>query len=245
MGLDPSEAEDHVCEPGAPAWLATTGDLMSPLLVFFVLMLSFANTDKQLFMEAMGSIQQALGVMEENPGTFQIKSTSLIEFSEKKSTAMMDVMDINKSESAPSMDPHFSFRLRFHATPHSERLEGESRCQSAGRIRVQARPHGRSSNSRSATHSPRAILPHSRGELGSCDDRKRAGKRIREGPRHGLSCWGLSRWFLRSVKANWPRTETLGDRIALTSWCSTRAMADMTRVPPARRGSMKRTLFST
>ena len=36
MGLDPSEAEDHVCEEGAPAWLATMGDLMSLLLVFFV-----------------------------------------------------------------------------------------------------------------------------------------------------------------------------------------------------------------
>ena len=31
------------------------------LLVFFVLMLSFANTDKQLFLQAMGSIQNALG----------------------------------------------------------------------------------------------------------------------------------------------------------------------------------------
>ena len=63
MGLDPDEAEDHVCAEGAPAWLATMGDLMSLLLVFFVLMLSFANMDKQLFMEAMGSIQQALGVI--------------------------------------------------------------------------------------------------------------------------------------------------------------------------------------
>ncbi len=55
MGLDPSEAEDHVCEEGAPAWLATLGDLMSLPLVFFVLMLSFANTDKQFFIETMGS----------------------------------------------------------------------------------------------------------------------------------------------------------------------------------------------
>ena len=84
MGLDPSEAEDHVCEEGAPAWLATMGDLMSLLLVFFVLMLSFANMDKQLFMEAMGSIQNALGVIQENPGTFELKSTSVIEWSEEK-----------------------------------------------------------------------------------------------------------------------------------------------------------------
>ena len=53
MGLDPSEAEDHVCPEGAPAWLATMGDLMSNLLVFFVLLLSFANTDKQIFLDIL------------------------------------------------------------------------------------------------------------------------------------------------------------------------------------------------
>ena len=105
MGLDPSEAEDHVCEEGAPAWLATMGDLMSLLLVFFVLMLSFANTDKQLFLEAMGSIQQALGVIEENPGHFEMKSTSLIEWSEKDSKQSVEIMDLDQSQQdKPTMD---------------------------------------------------------------------------------------------------------------------------------------------
>jgi chemotaxis protein MotB len=104
MGLDPSEAEDHVCEEGAPAWLATMGDLMSLLLVFFVLMLSFANTDEQLFMEAMGSIQAALGVIEDNPGRFEVRSTSMIEWNEKKSTPFLDIMNMEQSNDSPSMD---------------------------------------------------------------------------------------------------------------------------------------------
>ncbi len=104
MGLDPSEAEDHVCEEGAPAWLATMGDLMSLLLVFFVLMLSFANTDRQLFLEAMGSIKHALGMIEDSPGHFKIRSSSLIEWSEKKSTPFLDIMDMDQSKEAPSMD---------------------------------------------------------------------------------------------------------------------------------------------
>lgn len=104
MGLDPSEAEDHVCEEGAPAWLATMGDLMSLLLVFFILMLSFANTDKQLFLQAMGSIQSALGVKDDNPGSFQLKSTSMIEWSEKKSNPMIDIMDVEQPNEAPSID---------------------------------------------------------------------------------------------------------------------------------------------
>ena len=104
MGLDPSEAEDHVCEEGAPAWLATMGDLMSLLLVFFVLMLSFANTEKQLFLEAMGSIQNALGMIEDNPGSFQVRSTSMIEWTEKKSTPFLDIMNMEQSNDAPSID---------------------------------------------------------------------------------------------------------------------------------------------
>lgn len=104
MGLDPSEAEDHVCEEGAPAWLATMGDLMSLLLVFFVLMLSFANTDKQLFLQAMGSIRNALGVIEDNPGQFQVQSSSMIEWSEKKSTPFLDIMKSESSNKAPTMD---------------------------------------------------------------------------------------------------------------------------------------------
>ncbi len=92
MGIDPEDAEDHVCEPGAPAWLATMGDLMSLLLVFFVLMLSFANMDRQLFLEAMGSIQHALGLVEKDPGQFRTKSESLVSLSREKSTPFMDVM---------------------------------------------------------------------------------------------------------------------------------------------------------
>lgn len=105
MGLDPSEAEDHVCEEGAPAWLATMGDLMSLLLVFFVLMLSFANTDKQLFLEAMGSIKNALGLIEESPGNFRVKSTSPIEWDQKKTTPLLDIMKTKRSETpAPTLD---------------------------------------------------------------------------------------------------------------------------------------------
>ena len=104
MGLDPSEAEDHVCEEGAPAWLATMGDLMSLLLVFFVLMLSFANTDKQLFLEAMGSIQNALGMIEESPGQFRIRSSSPIDWNQRKTTPFLDVMELPQSNNAPSVD---------------------------------------------------------------------------------------------------------------------------------------------
>ncbi len=102
--MDPDEAEDHVCEEGAPAWLATMGDLMSLLLVFFVLMLSFANMDKQLFLEAMGSVQAALGFKLENPGHFKTQSNSVVELSEQKSTPFLDIMNMPTKNQAPSND---------------------------------------------------------------------------------------------------------------------------------------------
>jgi chemotaxis protein MotB len=104
MGLDPSEAEDHVCEEGAPAWLATMGDLMSLLLVFFVLMLSFANMDRQLFLEAIGSVQEALGVVQEGRGQFEMRSTSLIEWSESRSKPFADLVEMNQVQPSPTMD---------------------------------------------------------------------------------------------------------------------------------------------
>ncbi len=102
--MDPSEAEDHVCEEGAPAWLATLGDLMSLLLVFFVLMLSFSNTDKQLFLEAMGSIHGALGFKIESPGQFNSQSSSVVELSDQKSSPFLDIMNMSTQNQSPSMD---------------------------------------------------------------------------------------------------------------------------------------------
>jgi len=58
-------------EGGAPAWMATFADMMSLLLTFFVLLLSFATMDIVKFRDAMGSIQQALGFMPAGTGMFQ------------------------------------------------------------------------------------------------------------------------------------------------------------------------------
>jgi chemotaxis protein MotB len=61
------------CEVGAPAWVVTFGDLMSLLMTFFVLLLSFATMEKpREVREAMISIQGAFGVMPKNMTLVQI-----------------------------------------------------------------------------------------------------------------------------------------------------------------------------
>jgi len=55
------EEPDEV-KAGAPEWMVTFADLMSLLLTFFVLLLSFANMEVVKFKSAVGSIQNALGL---------------------------------------------------------------------------------------------------------------------------------------------------------------------------------------
>ncbi len=50
------------CEKGAPRWVTTFGDLMSLLLCFFVLLLSFSEIDRQKYKQVAGSMEKAFGM---------------------------------------------------------------------------------------------------------------------------------------------------------------------------------------
>ncbi len=63
--------ETEVPEKGAPMWVVTFGDLMSLLLCFFVLLLSFSNMDAQKYKEMAGSMAKAFGVQRKTKA-FQI-----------------------------------------------------------------------------------------------------------------------------------------------------------------------------
>jgi chemotaxis protein MotB len=49
------------CKPGLPGWMATFSDLVTLLLTFFVLLLSFAKTESAKYEAALGSIREAFG----------------------------------------------------------------------------------------------------------------------------------------------------------------------------------------
>lgn len=49
-------------DQGAPRWVVTFGDLMSLLLCFFVLLLSFSEMDRQKYKQVAGSMEKAFGV---------------------------------------------------------------------------------------------------------------------------------------------------------------------------------------
>jgi len=56
------EEQKCKCPAGIPAWVLTFADLMSLLMCFFVLLLSFAEMDVQKFKQIAGSMKAAFGV---------------------------------------------------------------------------------------------------------------------------------------------------------------------------------------
>lgn len=76
-----SEEEEQQCEecvPGLPAWMGTFADLMSLLMCFFVLLLSFAEMDVLKFKRLAGSMREAFGVQNQVNVNAVPKGTSII-----------------------------------------------------------------------------------------------------------------------------------------------------------------------
>ena len=61
-GLPQEEVEE-----GAPLWVVTFGDLMSLLMCFFVLLLSFSEMDRKKYKMVSGSMAQAFGIQRKKP----------------------------------------------------------------------------------------------------------------------------------------------------------------------------------
>lgn len=64
----PPKVDDTPEEEGLPPWMATFADMVTLLLCFFVLLLSFTNQDITNFKMMLGSVQEAMGVQKEDKG---------------------------------------------------------------------------------------------------------------------------------------------------------------------------------
>ncbi len=76
--MSDDSAEGQKCKAGAPAWVMTFADLMSLLMCFFVLLLSFATMDANRFKKMAESMKHAFGVQREIPVYDVVKGTSII-----------------------------------------------------------------------------------------------------------------------------------------------------------------------
>ena len=75
---DDEEDSGCDCVPGLPPWMGTFADLMSLLMCFFVLLLSFSEMDAMKFKRLAGSMAQAFGVQNKLQVTDIPKGTSII-----------------------------------------------------------------------------------------------------------------------------------------------------------------------
>ncbi|MBV1916020.1 MAG: flagellar motor protein MotB [Pseudomonadales bacterium] len=86
MSDDSEECSCPEPEAGIPAWVMTFADLMSLLMCFFVLLLSFSEMDALKFKRLAGSLSEAFGVQAQIKANDIPKGTSIIaqEFSPGK-----------------------------------------------------------------------------------------------------------------------------------------------------------------
>jgi chemotaxis protein MotB len=70
--------EEEVCPEGAPEWMVTFGDMMSLLLTFFILLLSFSTMEAVKFRDMAGSIKKAFGIPIPEVVTIVPKARSII-----------------------------------------------------------------------------------------------------------------------------------------------------------------------
>ncbi|MEM7377756.1 MAG: flagellar motor protein MotB [Pseudomonadota bacterium] len=102
--------EDNECPecPQLPGWLATFADLMSLLMCFFVLLLSFSEMDVQKYKRVAGSMKFAFGVQREVQAKQIPKGTSIIaqEFSAGKPvpTIVKSVQQITTEQYKQNLD---------------------------------------------------------------------------------------------------------------------------------------------
>jgi chemotaxis protein MotB len=92
---------------GSPAWMATFADLMSLLMCFFVLLLSFAEMDVEKFKQIAGSMKVAFGVQNQFELEDIPKGTSVVatEFSpgQTSDTPLDTIQQITDETTDPSL----------------------------------------------------------------------------------------------------------------------------------------------
>lgn len=82
---------------GAPEWMCTFSDMMSLLLCFFILLFAMSTLDNQKFVQAIGSIQGALGRI---PGLFNTSFTPPITIIPQKAEPVQRNKTIQRAKEA-------------------------------------------------------------------------------------------------------------------------------------------------
>jgi chemotaxis protein MotB len=95
---------NEAAEEGAPTWIVTFADLMSLLLCFFVLLLSFSEMDRKKYREVAGSMANAFGVQRKEKVFESPKGTRVIARAfDREKLATRDKEEIGKAKAKEEM----------------------------------------------------------------------------------------------------------------------------------------------
>ncbi|MDJ0739341.1 MAG: MotB family protein [Gammaproteobacteria bacterium] len=98
------------CEAGLPPWLATFADLMSLLMCFFVLLLSFATVDAVRFKKMAESMKDAFGVQREVPAAEIVMGVSVIK--QEWSPSVSEQAAITEIRQETSPEQHENLKMQ-------------------------------------------------------------------------------------------------------------------------------------
>ena len=88
-GLPQEEVEE-----GAPLWVVTFGDLMSLLMCFFVLLLSFSEMDRNKYRLVSGSMRNAFGIQRKKPVFESPKGQKMISREFDQAIVLVKIQDL-------------------------------------------------------------------------------------------------------------------------------------------------------
>ncbi|MFO7595094.1 MAG: flagellar motor protein MotB [Desulfocurvibacter africanus] len=93
--VPPRRTQEEAPEEGAPGWMTTFADMMSLLLCFFILLLSFSSMDVAKYEKVLGSLKYAFGV-QRTPSDSEFASPPGVsqELSENLSADQKDILGL-------------------------------------------------------------------------------------------------------------------------------------------------------
>ena len=91
---DDSQQFTEEVEEGAPLWVVTFGDLMSLLMCFFVLLLSFSEMDRNKYRIVSGSMKNAFGIQRKKPVFESPKGQKMISKEFDQAIVLVKVQDV-------------------------------------------------------------------------------------------------------------------------------------------------------
>ncbi len=106
------EDEPQRSGEGSPLWMTTFADMVTLMMAFFVLLLSFANMDMVKYRGLVESLEESFGAEKTHEGKEEVFSTTFVKLSDQESSTSIKVQDLNLNARDKALKTQMLSRLR-------------------------------------------------------------------------------------------------------------------------------------